>query len=65
MLRYPYFLLVTVFCVVACGKPTETVRPKLEAITESVYASGFIKSRNQYEVFSTVGGLIQERQKNK
>lgn len=60
MLRYPCFLLVAVLCVVACGKPAETVRPKLETITESVYASGIIKSRNQYEVFSTVGGLIQK-----
>ncbi len=31
----------------------------MERITESVYASGIIKSKNQYQVFSTVGGLIQ------
>ncbi len=29
-------------------------------ITESAYASGIIKSKNQYQVFSTVGGLIQK-----
>lgn len=32
----------------------------LERITESAYASGIIKSKNQYQVFSTVGGLIQK-----
>ena len=32
----------------------------MERITESVYASGIIKSKNQYQVFSTVGGLIQQ-----
>jgi len=31
----------------------------VERITESVYASGIIKSQNQYQVFSTVSGLIQ------
>lgn len=31
----------------------------MERITESVYASGIIKSQNQYQVFSTVSGLIQ------
>ena len=30
------------------------------AISESVYASGIIKSKNQYQVYSTVNGLIQE-----
>ncbi|MBK6996826.1 MAG: HlyD family efflux transporter periplasmic adaptor subunit [Lewinellaceae bacterium] len=32
----------------------------MERITESVYASGIIKSKKQYQVFSTVGGLIQQ-----
>ena len=32
----------------------------METISESVYASGVVKSKNQYQVFSTVSGLIQE-----
>lgn len=32
----------------------------MENISESVYASGIIKSKNQYQVFSTVNGLIQQ-----
>jgi multidrug efflux pump subunit AcrA (membrane-fusion protein) len=43
----------------ACKKGPEKTQPTLERITESVYASGIIKSKNQYQVFSTVGGLIQ------
>ncbi|MCK7557133.1 efflux RND transporter periplasmic adaptor subunit [Chitinophaga sedimenti] len=31
----------------------------MEDITESVYASGIIKSENQYEVFSTVNGIAR------
>jgi len=43
-----------------CQKPSEKVHASVEKITESVYASGVIKSKNQYQVFSTVGGLIQK-----
>ncbi len=46
------------FC--ACKKQPEKIQPTIERITESVYASGIIKSKNQYQVFTTVGGLIQQ-----
>ncbi|MDQ6815322.1 MAG: efflux RND transporter periplasmic adaptor subunit [Bacteroidota bacterium] len=36
------------------------MQPVVEKITESVYASGIVKSTNQYQVFSTVSGLIQK-----
>ena len=29
-------------------------------ITESVYAAGFMKSKNQYEVYATLNGVIKE-----
>ncbi len=32
----------------------------MERITESVYASGTVISKNQYQVFSTVAGLVQQ-----
>ncbi|MCC7246696.1 MAG: efflux RND transporter periplasmic adaptor subunit [Saprospiraceae bacterium] len=58
----PLLLRLTVlsFLVAACGSKGEQTQPSLEKITESVYASGTIKSKNQYQVFSTVGGLIQK-----
>lgn len=34
--------------------------PTMGEISESVYASGIIKSKDQYQVFSTVSGLIQK-----
>jgi HlyD family secretion protein len=43
-----------------CGPKPETTTPKEESITESVYASGTVKSRNQYQVFATVTGAIDE-----
>lgn len=38
----------------------EKTSPVLKSITESVYASGIIKSSGQYQVFSTVSGLVQD-----
>lgn len=44
----------------SCGNKQEKTQAKVEDISESVYASGIVKSKNQYQVFSTVNGLIQE-----
>jgi HlyD family secretion protein len=44
----------------ACGSKVEKVYPEEGPITESVYASGAIKSRGQYEVAANVTGIIQQ-----
>lgn len=54
-LAYVAFLFL-----MACQKKVEKIQPKIESITESVYASGVIKSKQQYQVFATVNGLIQK-----
>ena len=43
-----------------CKQKQETISPTTENITESIYASGIVKSLNQYQVFSTVNGIIEE-----
>lgn len=55
-----FLFLPVSFLLSGCGKKTESTTPVFEKITESVYASGIIKSRNQYQVYSTVTGLLQE-----
>jgi multidrug efflux pump subunit AcrA (membrane-fusion protein) len=55
-----FFLFCTSLLLIACNKKTSTTKPTEEKITESVYASGVIKSNNQYQVFSTVNGLVAE-----
>lgn len=45
----------------ACKKHIESTIPATERITESVYAPGFIKSKNQYQVYATVSGLVQKK----
>jgi multidrug resistance efflux pump len=51
-------LPVLLLLLVACRKDVEKTSPTLGTITESVYASGLLKSRNQYQVFASVNGLI-------
>lgn len=46
--------------LLSCKSKQEKVCPVEEKITESVYASGIVKSKNQYQVFSAVGGLVKE-----
>lgn len=53
-----FFLLFII--ITSCGTKQEQISPTQEKITESVYASGIIKSKDQYQVFSTVNGLIGE-----
>jgi len=42
----------------SCKSKQEKILPLQEAITESVYASGIVKSTNQYNVYSAVNGLV-------
>jgi multidrug efflux pump subunit AcrA (membrane-fusion protein) len=46
---------------VSCQVKKEKTRPVISSISESVYASGSIKSKNQYQAFAPVSGIIQER----
>ena len=56
------YLLASLLFLCSCsGKQEELVKPVVQNITESVYASGTIKSRNQYEVFATVNGIISQQ----
>jgi multidrug efflux pump subunit AcrA (membrane-fusion protein) len=52
--------LLTLFLFIACQPEQETLSPIRQSITESVYASGLVKSKNQYQVFATVSGIVEE-----
>ncbi len=51
-------MLLPLLFFASCKSKQEKIKPIAEKITESVYASGIIKSINQYNVFSTVNGVI-------
>lgn len=55
-----YCLLGFLLFLWSCAEKMERTSPVIKPITESVYASGIIKSSGQYQVFSTVSGLIQD-----
>lgn len=56
------FLIAGIIFLSACSsKKKEITRPVVQDITESVYASGVVESRNQYEVFSTVNGIVAQK----
>lgn len=44
----------------SCGPSEETILPTRENISESVYASGLIRSRYQYQAYANANGTVQE-----
>lgn len=60
MVKNLTFFFLLFFLLFSCKSKTEKIKPAEEGITESVYASGIIKTKNQYQVFSTVSGLVEE-----
>lgn len=46
--------------VLSCNKKQESVFPTEGQITESIYASGSLKSEDQYQAFVTVNGVIDQ-----
>lgn len=55
-----YVFLFALLPALSCKQSTEKTIPKIETISESVYASGIVKSKNQFQVYSTVNGVIDE-----
>lgn len=56
-----WFIPAIIVILASCNKQKkEAIQPVVQNITESVYASGIVKSTNQYEAFSTVNGIISQ-----
>ncbi|TCZ66938.1 efflux RND transporter periplasmic adaptor subunit [Flaviaesturariibacter aridisoli] len=53
-------LISATLLLAACGSNTEKIYPESGPITEAVYASGAVRSRDQYEVHATVSGTIRQ-----
>lgn len=52
--------VILISLALSCKNKKITLQPEIKSITESVYASGFIKSKNQYEVFGKSNGVIEK-----
>lgn len=60
-MRVPFLSFISLGLLLVCCKPeAETTSPSETGLTESVYASGTVKSRSQYQVYSTVTGTLEE-----
>jgi HlyD family secretion protein len=57
-LSFKVILLAVLFA--SCGNKETPIHPIVEKISSSVYASGIVKSRYQYEVYSKTNGLLAE-----
>lgn len=53
-------LISLLFLVVSCGSDPEKIKPSVQDISESVYASGSLKSKDQYQIYPVVSGVIRE-----
>lgn len=52
-------VFLSVLFFVSCKDKTEKTKPETASITESIYASGLVKSVDQYQAFATVNGIIE------
>jgi multidrug resistance efflux pump len=53
-------VLLSSLLLFSCKNTVEQIKPSFEPVSESIYASGIVKSKNQYQVFSTVNGIIED-----
>lgn len=54
-----FFLLLLILLSASCRQGKDKIKPVIGPVSESVYASGTIKSKNQYQVFPTTAGIIK------
>lgn len=52
--------LIALVLLFSCKSKVEKIRPAVESISESIYASGIIKSKHQYQAYASVNGIINE-----
>jgi multidrug efflux pump subunit AcrA (membrane-fusion protein) len=57
--RFSFILVIIVF-LYSCKGATEKIKPEMKPISQSIYASGIIKSKSQYQAYATVNGIIEE-----
>ena len=53
-------LFICALVFLSCKSKQETIKPSISSISESIYASGLVKTNDQYQVFATVNGIIDQ-----
>ncbi len=44
----------------SCRNSVETIKPSIQSISQSVYASGVLKSKDQYQAYASISGIINQ-----
>lgn len=57
---HPALIIAFFLFGVSCKQAPQYVHPRIQTITQSVYASGVIQSTNQYQVFARTNGVIDQ-----
>ncbi|MEQ1584738.1 MAG: efflux RND transporter periplasmic adaptor subunit [Cyclobacteriaceae bacterium] len=57
-MRTLYILLILIFS--GCSKSPQTIQPSIKPLMEAVYASGFVVSDQEYQVFSQADGTLKQ-----
>lgn len=52
-------MFLPLFFLFSCGEDVEEIKPVKMAITESIYASGSLESKNQYTAYATASGIVK------
>lgn len=55
-----FLVSLSLYLFTSCGSKTQFIQPKTETISETVYASGYVKSAGQYQVFSKATGILEK-----
>jgi multidrug efflux pump subunit AcrA (membrane-fusion protein) len=63
LIPIPVVAIAVVLFVIFKKNKVETVKPEHKAITEAVYASGFLVPRNEYKVYALSDGYIVSKGK--
>lgn len=58
--RQKWFGLFYILIFLGCKEDESKIKPIVSDITESVYASGLVVSKNQYQAYATVAGTVKK-----
>lgn len=59
-MKHSIYIILIVLVLSACTESADVVHPETKDITQSVYASGVIVSKDQYQVFTTTSGILEQ-----
>jgi HlyD family secretion protein len=52
--------MLSLVLLISCKSKVESIKPTIDDISESIYASGIVKSKNQYQAFASANGIVEE-----